>query len=333
MRRIVSSDSINGCRTIYRRSKGKIIRGALDRNGKEQFPELDHLGFFHCDLAVAELDGKSGYVDRSLQWVIPPEFDLCDDFSEEFAFVQSNGNCMLINRTGETVRVWDEQFVTGTFRNGLCAVSQMSDGGERRSVAYTDTAGDFIIPFGEEMLITSLTEIIGDNDDYCDGLIRHIVSGLYGFINCGANIIIPPVFDHAARFSGGLAAVRRNGLYGYINTKGEESISFSYECAGTFEGNYAPVKTNGSAYFIDKAGKMVTTNVYDKILSLGNGYWKAYRNGFCEILDSELKKLIPGRYFNITSFTEGIIGFETWLKEGISDRLGNKLSVYKQLLD
>jgi len=52
-------------------------------------------------------------------------------------------------------------------------------------------------------------------------LIPHRKGDKWGYIDKEGNMVIPPVYDEAHIFSGGLAPVKFNSKWGYIDTKGD----------------------------------------------------------------------------------------------------------------
>lgn len=66
--------------------------------------------------------------------------------------------------------------------------------------------------------------------------------------------IITPIFDSAAHFSEGLAAVKVGSKYGYINKDGTYVIFPMFDEASDFLNGIAIVKTNNHQYYINKAG-------------------------------------------------------------------------------
>jgi len=332
MGEIVRGETINGITTIYKIANGKLVRGILDKDGTEKFPQFDFLGFFSCDLAQVELSGRCGYVDRSLEWVIPAQYNICDDFSEGLAFVQKGNSSILIDTVEREIAKWDEAFVTGKFSDGLASVSKMTGDGERRLVAYVNTNGEFVIPFGEELIIEHPYDLLDENDEYSEGLIRRKFKGNYGFIDKELNVVIPVTYEWASRFSFGFAAARKNGNYGFIDHRGQVVIPFIYDEANHFIGIYASVKKDRHWFFIDSKGKTVPNKSYDRINQISHNHWAVHSRGQIEILVFSLDPIIRGNFSNVKSYSEGIVHFESFLEEGVADCFGNQLTVLKHSL-
>jgi len=80
-------------------------------------------------------------------------------------------------------------------------------------------------------------------------------AGKWGYKRTGEDeVTIPYNFDHATKFSDGLALVKKDGKFGYINSKGQVVIPFEYSYATSFSGGKATVKKDGQLGTIDKNG-------------------------------------------------------------------------------
>ena len=96
--------------------------GYLDRSGNVVIvPQFERVESFSEGLAVAQLKGKSGYIDRSGKWVIQPQYDSAGDFSEGLARVLTRGSMGYINKTGRMV-IQPQFAQAGDFSEGLASV-------------------------------------------------------------------------------------------------------------------------------------------------------------------------------------------------------------------
>ena len=104
-------------------------------------------------------------------------------------------------------------------------------------------------------------------------------------INSGYSWIIPPIFDIAGQFSGGLAAVRQGGKWGAINTYGDIVIPIIFEvlvlhnviyytdgawydtrCYVDLSSSFFSARLNGKWGVIDTAGRVIVPFEFDRTL-------------------------------------------------------------------
>lgn len=79
-------------------------------------------------------------------------------------------------------------------------------------------------------------EFACDDIDICaDGPIAFCRDGLWGFVSAKGEELIPPTYEQARSFSGGVAAVCRNGLWGFIDQAGREVVSVQFADVGYFD--------------------------------------------------------------------------------------------------
>jgi len=64
---------------------------------------------------------------------------------------------------------------------------------------------------------------------FSEGFANVVVGGKWGFIDTSGIIVIPPMFDEARPFDGGVAAVRQDRLWGFINARGEMISDFQFD--------------------------------------------------------------------------------------------------------
>ena len=76
------------------------------------------------------------------------------------------------------------------------------------------------------------------------------------FIDKSGKEVISVIYEHAGRFSDGLAPVcNAKSMWGYVNKNGKEVIGFKYSSADPFSDGVANVVKNGKEITIDKEGK------------------------------------------------------------------------------
>ncbi|GEM_PF-6310976 len=79
----------------------------------------------------------------------------------------------------------------------------------------------------------------------------------WGFIDPAGNLVVAPRFDHAWRFSGGLALVQEGQAFGYVRPDGNYAIEPQFDDAWHFLNGRAPVEVNGRWTYIDSSGSVI----------------------------------------------------------------------------
>ncbi|MFN2596364.1 MAG: WG repeat-containing protein [Pyrinomonadaceae bacterium] len=144
---------------------------------------------------------RCGYVNKSGEVVIAPQYNEAGDFSEGLAAVR-------VGRRGNVIGSEDEQ--TGKW-------------------GYIDRAGGVVMPLQFQ-----------NAHDFAEGLAPVKIGAKWGYVDAGGKTVIPPRFEWAQSFSGGLAlvavgepktwwprrgvtalAIGLKGKYGYIDKTGE----------------------------------------------------------------------------------------------------------------
>jgi len=138
--------------------------------------------------------------------------------------------------------------------------------------------------------------------------IKDFKTDKWGYLNTQGNIAIPFVYEYAAPFSEGLAAVIKNDKYGYIDKTGKEVIKTQYFIGSSFNEGIAVVMKSSDTttfLFIDKTGKQ--TGSTKKNLT---GFWVSpdqitFSHGLCRFFTEEKTGLIDktGKVVVDTNYT------------------------------
>ncbi len=210
---------------------------------------------FHDGLAMIEIGGKKGYIDRTGKIAIPPDFTYVYPFSEGLAAATKSASgddgWGYINKTGR--RVIEPKFQwASSFSGGLGQVNRT------RNCGYVDMSGAIVLQPKVAPGETDCSTVWGD---FVDGLARWKFGRKYGFIDRTGKTAIEPKYDLTFHFSEGLAAVLVGGKWGYIDTTGKMVIQpMPLMRAEDFHHGLAFVSTKDGKYgYIDKSGKYVWT--------------------------------------------------------------------------
>ncbi len=325
MRKYVIGDFKDNSAIVYKKENHQLVKGLLFEDGTEKWFEVLHFGDFHNGLAIVDNNKKVGYINRHGDVVIPTKYIIGDDFSEERAFVTNGNDTILIDTKGQEIRKWNESLVTSNFSNNLARVDRIVEYGEKKISGFIDRQGEFVIPFIEEKYITSILDLIDEDDKYSDGLIRMKLNEKYGFIDDDINTVIPFIYDWTSRFENGIAAVCLNDKYGFIDKNNDEVIPFVYDDALNFSEGLASVMLDGQWGVINIMQETVIPFEFDGVGKLINGEIPIRIEGKWGLVDVNRENIIEPIFDSITHFNDGICQFTLKNKKGVMDRSGNSL--------
>ena len=218
-----------GLAAVQKKSTGKW--GFINKKGKLVIDAKFNLVFFFSEgLALAEIakDDKilAGYIDRSGNFALSPQFIAGIPFAENRAMVASNNlnEFQIIDRQGQVIK---ENLAIGChvekgFSEGLLSTYLRIGQGffSGYLCGYIDREGKVVIP-----------PQFDDAYPFSEGLANVQIGGKWGYINKQGEMVIEPKFDEPSSFKNGLALVSAKPLVpqAYINTSGEyvwKSVEF-----------------------------------------------------------------------------------------------------------
>ncbi len=133
----------------------------------------------------------------------------------------------------------------------------------------------------------------------------------WGFVDSSGKVRIPPKFEQAWFFHGGLAMVRLNGEFGFVDSTGKVAIPPNYARARSFsEGRAAVCNSKNQWGFIDDVGHTVVDLKYHDVLDYSDGLAGVIagervenRSGF---VDRTGRVAIPLHFWGIRPFSSGL---------------------------
>lgn len=251
-------------------------------------------------------EGRWGFMDTSGKTVITPQYKQTSYFSENRAAVVTDKGVGYIDETG--TMVIEDLYESGLdFHNGVVSVYSEEDW------MVLDKDGNMLF---EAYFASPLK--------FNDGLARiKQEAGLfsrYGFINQKGDTVIPPQFELASNFSGGLCMASPNGSnYGYINTKGEWVILPDYEVGVLtkingeydlsdldFSEGFAKFNKDNKAGLINTEGKQIISPTFEDVGKFSEGMAPAKLDGKYGFIDQNGKWLINPQFTLAEHFNEGV---------------------------
>lgn len=126
------------------------------------------------------------------------------------------------------------------------------------------------------------------------------MGGKWGYMDTTGKVVIPPQFDHARPFYGGLAEVSIDKQGAYIDPSGAVVIQPQFEDAADFHDGMAVVnlKDKGGWGFIDTTGKFVIPlqQKYDNWHPFSEGLAAVNKGAYWGFIDKTGKVVIPLKY-------------------------------------
>jgi len=244
----------------------------------------------------------------------------------------------MINRLGEIMIPFKYRML-GPFYNGLALMSMGYDvkqGGYR--VGYINASGQEVIPPRYEMAYS-----------FSEGLALVKINGKYGYIDTLGNVVVPAKYDGGYAFSEGIAIVYANNKYLGINAEGKEVLDLKNysicDLGAQFRQGLLRVSTTNGSCIINKKGLTVALVPNDHFPPIdvaynGNnmpnfcgfnkeGLAMSYNNDKYGFIDTLGKKIIPDIYDFCPEFEHGLGLVALQGKEGIIDKSGKQLTIFK----
>jgi hypothetical protein len=246
-------------------------------------------------------DNVFGYLNRSGEEVIAPQFSCAEPFSEGLARVALSRRVGFIGIDGE-LRI-DAQFdQAANFRDGLAVVRKNEKCG-------------VVDHMGKSVVSPRFDHIW----DFSEGLARFRTGEMsrVGFMDQAGSIVIEPSFDDARDFSEGLAPVFVDDRgWGFITKDGKFAIEPMFSGASSFCGGTAEVwESEGEvwesegAYRIDRTGARVPDP--DSTQRSQSAGAPGFANGLARVeneqrlwgyVDTKGKIVIPFQFFDCRDF-------------------------------
>ena len=205
---------------------------AFETRGKPGIRKFEPGNFVYRDYP-----GLKGFVDRTGNIVIKPQFANVGPFIDGLARAVLDGYCHIATPDGGR-----EGSPTSGFP-GDCGGAP-ADAVSPCKVGFIDQKGDFAIQPRFEAA-----------QDFQEKRAAVRVGGLWGFIDASGTVAIPPRFQQVQSFREGLAAVRINGKWGFIDKAGTLTIPARFQGVEAFSDSLGIAYVGGKPFYIDRNGR------------------------------------------------------------------------------
>ena len=230
-----------------------LAPGSID-NVHYQFGDLQT----DTQLIPSDTNGRTGYLDTSGRWVIPPQFDYASVFSLDGlapAILQKGAGAGFIDRSGKWAIQPRFKSANG-FMNGLAAVTATNGLG-----GYIDTSGNWVIPPNFSGMGGNFT---------AQGYASVSLDGKDGIIDRSRNWVLTPQYARAF-FENPLSIfikTRDGDKWDYLNTFGQWVIQPLYDDVNEV-GGLIRVRFGNSQYegYVSRSGEPLTFSLNDFMIA------------------------------------------------------------------
>lgn len=252
------------------------------------------------ELALVRDNDQFGYINKSGEFVITPQFPKAKSFSDGLAPAMKRKQWGFIDKTGAWV-IQPEYDKVKPFNSGYALV-------------LVDKHWNYINKQGS-VLQTPVTEKYYDFNQY--GVAFYTKDKKVGLINTKGEVVLEPFYDAIKPFIDGYARVKIDDKWGMIDTSGKVFAPAEYSAIGDFraqgiwvrKGDSFGILSNGTMNIISGANKVwdfpkgenLTYAKKEKKVGFVNakGEWviqpkflkvRAFANGLAPVLDEDEEK-------------------------------------------
>jgi serine/threonine protein kinase/predicted DNA-binding WGR domain protein len=283
--------------------------GYIDKTGQVVIqPQFDEAKIFSEGLTAVRIGSKWGYINQTGQVIIQPQFDSAGKFYEGLLAVEIGDNWGYIDKTGQVV-IRPQFDSADAFSEGLAAV-RISD-----KRGYIDKRGEEVIPaqFDEAW-------------QFSEGLAKIKIDNKWGYIDKTGQVIIQPQFTSIASFSEGLASVEIDNKWGYIDKTGRVVIQPQFDYASRFEEGLALVLINKKGGYINQKGEVVIQPQFDALGPFAEGLAVVKIGKQYGYIDQNGKVIIQPLFDLALDFSEGIASVKLGKNWRYIDKTGKFIS-------
>ena len=331
--------SLTGCGKKSNNSSENVTKvGKLDL-------EVESIGEFHDGLASVKMDGKYGYIDKSGNITIEPQYRNVGNFEDGLAPAcigenYSNQKCGYIDKNGKTIIEFkyddaeDFSFGYGVVKSGSNNIVVDKKGNEIITKSYSMSFG----PISDNLFIVTADDVlkgyaIVDKDENViidgiaqtgkniDGLIqvKQVADqgsfwddGKWGYIDEQGKLVIDYQYDFAGDYVDGLAGVVKDGKYGFINKDNKYVIEPTFEYG---KSTLLPNFSDGLVEIYEKPNWTIYNTKGEKVFEKNDDYSiQEYKDGYATFikndkygfLDKKGKEVIENKYQVAYDFNDGL---------------------------
>lgn len=219
-------------------------------------------------VARDEATGKYGYKANGI-WIIDPEYDRAEAFSESMAVVRKDGKYGYIDVSGRLVIPVKYQDA-GSFSAGLAPVCLYGKYG------YVDKSGEMVVPFKFSYAFP-----------FSEGLAAVELNGKVAYIGPDGKTVIPYMLDSGKPFKDGIAEVTVDGQTKYMDKVGNifDEVSEAFSSFSGFARHMIEEKVNAwqkkgryekTADWMARVNESTRQHMVDSLLGIAQSEYIAF---------------------------------------------------------
>lgn len=277
-------------------------------------PQFQWANLFSNGMARIGIDGKTGFINEKGEIIITPQYSSSTKFHKGKAWVIQPGNAPeLIDQKGKVLLTYKKGRNVHMFSEGLAIVT---DDNNNNWVINED--GETIFRLPEKHSFCS---------NYMDG-VAIIRNGDwdYGYIDKKGQIIIGCQFDNAEPFRDGKAIVKKDDMYGVINKEGKFIINPQFKTM-TYDNDGYVVSIGDKYGWCDNKGKLTINPQFDAFLPYkGNKLTGVMINSKVGFIDKEGKYVINPQFDDASEVFNDVIWVKVENKWGLINSKGEYIA-------
>lgn len=246
-------------------------------------PQFVYASAFKDSMAVAAIgnymvSAQYGFINEKGKWIITPQFNAADQFSEGKARVQQNGKWGYVNKKGVLIiqpqfsqcHNFSEGWAPASLKNNLWGLIDSSGKFVLQPIYYNITAVSAGVVCTQqnmtdkwEIMTIKTKTSIKTSFTRMNGFVDSVsaardTTNKWGFVDLSGQWIIPPTYTNAGSFSEGLVAVQKDyKSWGFINKKGEWIIEPQFDRIGSFNNGLAMMEMGNDIVYINTEGMIL----------------------------------------------------------------------------
>ncbi|MHA7056993.1 WG repeat-containing protein [Aquimarina sp. M1] len=259
-------------------------------NKKVEFiikPQFKKANSFADGVALV-LDGKKwGYINPDGKWLLEPQFDKAKDFDGGVALVVKDKKWMYIDKLGKELNLSSAEKLY-PFNDGVAFIR-------------ADKMVGLMNPKGEVIAKPTYKIIKGFQNGYARFANQ---SGQWGIIDNKGNIVIKPEYTSIGNYVNGVArAEKGENVFGIATAESFKKVDGATKIWDFREGGrYTIAEKNEKIGFVDKQGAWVIEPQFEKAKTFENGYAGVFNGNKWGFIDTNGKVVIEYQYDDVDFF-------------------------------